>query len=372
MRRVVVAAAGIVGAVVIFAGAILFYAVANLDSIIAERSGPILNKVSTALCRDVHIDDIKVSYGWGILADVTGVQVADDPDISQKPFIEAGNIYARLELIPLLARRIEITEVVLDEPVIRIVQARDGTLNVSTLGRKKIGGEEKSGEGKRKKGRGTIGGSPMAGSGRAPATLGSLFVRNFTVDDGTLEFETEGAAPAATVNAIDVKVRDFGFRSPFTVALTFAALGGQHNFDLSATIGPLINNGVIDIDAIALSGAAKAGPILLTQLETIPMLAKVIPPRLSISGPFSFGATANGTVQSIKFNVSSDLSAPAIAFGDTFTKPANLPLKISAEGSRTDSAASVTLANVNLGDLEAKLANIRVGGATTANHRRIS
>jgi len=366
MRRVIVAAAAIVGAVVIFAGAIFFYAAANLNSIIAERRQPILDKVSTALGRNVHIDDIKVSLGWGILADVTGVQVADDPDISKKPFIEASNVYTRLELIPLLARRIEVTEVVLDQPVIRIVQTRDGTLNVSTLGRKKIVTEEESGEGKRKKGRGTIGGSPMAESGRAPSTLGSLFVQNFTVNDGTLTFETQGAPQAATVNAIDLKVRDFGFLAPFTVALTFAALADQQNFDLSATIGPLINNGAIDLDAIALSGTAKVGPILLTQLETIPMLARAIPPNLSISDPFSFAASADGTVQSIKFNVSSDLSAPAIAFGDTFKKPADLPLKISSEGSRTGSAAGVTLANVTLGDLEAKVANIKVGGATTA------
>src|ERR1035437_2319507 len=92
MRRVIVAAAAIVGAVVIFAGAILFLAATNLNSIIAERRQPILDKVSTALGRNVHIDDIKVSFGWGILADVTGVQVADDPDISKKPFIEASNV----------------------------------------------------------------------------------------------------------------------------------------------------------------------------------------------------------------------------------------------------------------------------------------
>ncbi|HEY9157713.1 AsmA family protein [Candidatus Binatus sp.] len=366
MRRVIVTAAAIVGAVVIFAGAILFYAAINLNSIIAERRQTILDKVSTALGRNVHADDIKVSLGWGILADVTGVQVADDPDISKKPFIEASNVYTRLELMPLLARRIEITEVVLDKPVIRIVQTRDGTLNLSTLGRKKIVTEEESAEAKRKQHWGMAGGSPKAESGRTPATLGSLFVRNFTVNGGTLEYETEGAAQAAVVNAIDLKVRDFGFQAPFTVALTFAALADQDNFDLSATIGPLINKGAIDIDAIALSATAKVGPILLTQLETIPMLAKAIPPKLSISGPFSFDASADGTVQSIKFNVSSDLSAPAIAFGDTFNKPANLPLKISAEGTRTGSAVGVTLANVTLGDLEAKAANIKVGGGASA------
>src|SRR5208282_97637 len=366
MRRVIVVAAAIVGAVVIFAGAILFYAAANLNSIIAERRQTVLDKVSRALGRQLHADDIKVSLGWGIMADVTGVQVADDPDISKKPFIEAGNVYARLELIPLLARRIEVTEIVLDKPVIRIVQTRDGRLNLSTLGTKKIRAEEPSREGKRANARHRTGESPLAEAGQAPEALGALFVQNVSVDEGTLEFETEGAPQAATFNSIDLKVRGFGFQAPFTVALTFAALADHQNFDLSATIGPLINNGVIDIDAIPLTGMAKVGPIELAQLATIPMLANSIPPKLSISGPFSLNATADGTVQSIKFNVSSDLSGPAIAFGDTFSKPAGQPLKMSAEGTRTDSAMGLMTANVTLGGLEAKAANIKVGGGTTA------
>ena len=362
MRRVIVVAAAIVGAAVIFTGAILFYAATNLNSIIAERRQNILDKVSTSLGRQVHAADIKVTLGWGILADVTGVQVADDPDISKnpKPFIEASDVYARLQLMPLLARRIEVTEVVLDKPVIRIVQTRDGTLNVSTLGRKKVQTEEQSQRagGNRE--------SPMAESGKAPSVLGSLLVQNFSIDDGTLTYATEGAAQGATINDINLKLRDFGFGAPFTVAVTFAALSDQQNFDLSATIGPLIHNGVIDLDAIPLTGTAKVGPILVAQLKTIPMLAKAIPPKLSISGPLSFDATVDGTVQSIKFNVTGDLSAPAIAFGDSFNKPAAQPLKVSAEGSRTGSVVAVKLANITLGDLEAKATDIKVGGGATA------
>ena len=370
MRRVILVAAAIVGSLVIFAGAVLFYAATNLNSIIAERRQSILDKVSTALGRQVHADDIKVSLGWGILADVTGVQVADDPDISTKPFIEASNVYARLQLLPLLARRIEVTEVVLDKPVIRIIQTRDGTFNVSTLGRKKVHTEEESGGG----GEGGKGGggeneeSPMAEAGRAPSALGSLLVQNFSIKDGTLTFQTQGAPESSTVNAIDLKVRNFGFNAPFAVAVTFAALSDQQNFDLSATIGPLINNGVIDIDAIPLSGKAKVGPILLTQLDSIPMIAKAIPPKLSVSGPVSFEATADGTTQAVKFNVSSDLSGNAIAFGEKFNKPADTPLKISAEGSQTGSGVAVTLANVTLGDLEAKATDIKIGGGTSAAH----
>jgi uncharacterized protein involved in outer membrane biogenesis len=368
MRRVIVVAAAIVGAVVILVGAVLFYAAINLNSIIAERRQSILYKVSASLGRQVHADDIKVSLGWGILADVTGVQVADDPDISKKPFIEASDVYTRLQLMPLLSRRIEVTEVVLDKPVIRIVQTRDGTLNVSTLGRKKVETEGESRQKKGAKGGGANQESPMAEAGKAPSALGTLLVQNFTINGGTLTYETEGAPHPAAVNAIDLKIRDFGFNVPFTVALTFAALADQPNFDLSATVGPLIHEGVIDIDAIPLTAKAKVGPILLTQLETVPVLAKSIPPKLSVSGPVTLDANADGTVASIKFNASSDLSAPSIAFGDTFNKPADQPLKISAEGSRTGSAVGVTLANVTLGDLEAKVTNIKLGGGTTAAH----
>jgi uncharacterized protein involved in outer membrane biogenesis len=390
MRRVIVIAAAIVGAVVIFAGAIFFYAATNLNSIISERRQAILDKVSIALGRQVHADDIKVTLGWGILADVTGVQVADDPDISKKPFIEASNVYTRLQLIPLLARRIEVTEVVLDKPVIRIVQTRDGTFNVSTLGRKKVHTEEESQQGEGEGGGGANEESPMAEAGKAPSVLGSLLVQNFTINDGTLTFETEGAPESATINVINLKLRDFVFNAPFTVAVTFAALSDQQNFDLSATIGPLVSNGVLDIDAIPLTGNAKVGPILLTQLKTIPMVAKAIPPKLSVSGPVSFDAVAEGTVQSIKFNLSSDMSANAIAFGDAFNKPADVPLKISADGTKGERAqgaailesgigdlvpvltgwslVAVNLANVTLGDLEAKATNIRVGGGTNAAH----
>ncbi len=136
MRRAIVITAAVVGAIVIIVGVILFYAATNLNSIIAERRQTILDKVSASLGRPVHAADIKVSLGWGIMADVTGVQVADDPAISTKPFLEASDVYTKLNLMPLLARRIEVSEVVLDKPVIRIVQGGDGRLNIATIGRR--------------------------------------------------------------------------------------------------------------------------------------------------------------------------------------------------------------------------------------------
>ncbi len=355
MRRIIVIAAAVVAALVVFVGVILFYAATNLNSIIAERRQTILDKVSTALGRQVHATDIKVSLGWGIMADLTGVQVADDPDISKKPFVEASDVYAKLELMPLLARRLEVTEVVLDKPVIRIIQTRDGRYNVSTIGAKKEGEAEAAAK---EKGAG----------GEKKSRLSALFVKDFTITDGTVTLEDEGApgAGATTVNSINLKLRDFGFNEAFSVALSFAALSDKQNFDLSATVGPLVKNGAIDVNAIPLSLKASIGPLALARLKALPMLAKAIPPQLSIPDPISLEASADGTVDAIKFNVTSDLSAASIAFGDAFAKPANLPLKISAEGSRTGPAIDIKIAQVTLGDLEMKATNIKVSGERTS------
>src|SRR6202166_1125870 len=164
MRRIIVITAAVLGAIVIFVGVILFYAATNLNSIIAERRQTILDKVSTSLGRPVHAADIKVSLGWGIMADVTGVQVSDDPAISKQPFIEGSDVYTKLNLMPLLGRRIEVTEVVLDKPVIRIVQTRDGTYNVSTLGRNNAPTPKPQGK----------------------STLDTLQVKDFSIKNGTV------------------------------------------------------------------------------------------------------------------------------------------------------------------------------------------
>jgi uncharacterized protein involved in outer membrane biogenesis len=360
MRRIIVITATVVGAIVIFIGVILFYAATNLNSIIAERRQTILDRVSASLGRPVHAADIKVALGrGGIMADVTGVQVADDPAISTKPFIEASDVYTKLQLMPLLARRIEVTEVVLDKPVIRIVQARDGTFNVSTIGRNNGSAPTPKPEAKG-------GPSTLAAAAKGRSTLDTLQVRDFSINNGTVIYQAAGASTGASINAIDLTVRNFDFDSAFTIALTFAALTDKQNFDLSATIGPLSKNGVLDLNAIPLSIKASVGPILLSQLKALPMLAKSIPPKLAIADPVSFEAAADGTVDSLKFNVSSDLSANAITFGDAFNKLGGLPLKISAEGSRIGSAIDVKLANLTLGDLAIKATNIKVGGGTTS------
>ncbi|HUA34198.1 MAG TPA: AsmA family protein [Candidatus Binataceae bacterium] len=361
MRKAITIVFILLGLVFIGVFGVLLYAYFNLNSIIADNQGRVLAAVSNALGRDVQAGAIKASLGWGVSAEVSDLKVADDPAISQQPFIQADTVSAKLNLMPLLSRHLDITEVVLEKPVINVIQASDGQLNVSTIGKKheehvappQPTGAEQGG---------AAGGTPLEGAGgeKKPGALPSLYVKNFTVEDGQLVFEQQATGTKLTVNSIELHVRNFAFDQAFEVDLAMAALGDKSNVNVSANVGPVMQAGALNVDAIPLSAKVSVGPIDFDSLKSIAMLAKSIPPKLTIAQPLSVDATADGTVAAIKFTATTDLTANQISFGDTFSKPASLPLKVSADGTRNGAKIEIALAEVTLGDIDLKATDIRL------------
>ncbi len=363
MRRVLTVGVVVVGFVILVIFGVLFYAYLNLNSIIADNRERVLTAVSDALGRDVQAGEIKATIGWGVAADITGVKVSDDPEVSNQPFVEADNVFAKLNLLPLLSKQINVTEVVLEKPVIRVIQTADGKLNISTIGKKRVHAEENS---PHKKRGGAAERTPLESAPGKPRPLPSLSVENFTVDDGQLVFEQKANGTNLTLNSIDLHVRDFALNRAFEIDLTLAALGTTQNLDVAAKIGPVFQGGGLDIKAIPLSAKVKVGPIDFDSLKTIAMVAKSIPPKLAMTGPLVAEITVAGTLDSIKFNVASDLTANQISLGDTFAKPADLALKLSADGARTGSRIDMRLTAVRLGDMELKATKIQFGGGATS------
>ena len=360
MRKAVTTVFILLGVVLIGVFGVLLYAYLNLNSIIADNQGRVLAAVSNALGRDVQADSIKASLGWGVSAEVSDLKVADDPAISQQPFIQADTVSAKLNLMPLLSKRLDVTEVVLEKPIITVIQASDGKLNVSTIGKKHeehvapaVSGAEQGG---------AAGGTPLEGAGgnKKPGALPSLYVKNFTVEDGQLVFEQQATGTKVTVNSIELHLRNFAFDQAFEIDLAMAALGDKSNVNVSAQVGPVMQAGSLNVDAIPISAKASVGPIDFDSLRSIAMLTKSIPPKLSITQPLSVEATADGTVAAIKFTATTDLTANQISFGDNFIKPASLPLKASADGTRNGEKIEIGLAEVTLGEIDLKATDIRL------------
>lgn len=63
MRKALVIVGAVIALVAVVAGGVLFYAVRNLDSLIAERQARFVHRLSDSLGRKVEISGTEVSAG---------------------------------------------------------------------------------------------------------------------------------------------------------------------------------------------------------------------------------------------------------------------------------------------------------------------
>lgn len=376
MRKAVTIVGAVIAVIALGVAAVLSYAARNLNSIIAERQPYLLQKVSDALDRKVEVSSIQVTLGWGGLeADLTGLKIQDDPALSDRPFVEANDAYAKVDLFPLLSRHVYVTDVTLKNPEVRIIRTEQGSFNISTIGKKRGENDEKAPE---TPPRGSLEAPPItAEHGNPTATphhgggenLGAIYVNRLTIDNGVIVYEERGPNhQTATIQNVDLSVKDFSFTRPFDLYLTLAMLSDKQNVDISGTLGPLAPGNAFDVKNAHFAIEAKVGPLDLARLRAIGSLGKAIPDALSVPDPVSLEAKADGTSSAISFHMESDLSGNRIAWANSFDKPASIAFKLDADGVRSDSGTEIVQANLKLGDLDAKLHNIKFGERNLTAH----
>ena len=373
MRKLIRAAIVVVGVIVVAVTAVVIYAVLNLNGIIQKQRGLILSKASDAVGRKVDVQDIHASLGWGVIADLRGVTIADDPSFSQTPFVQAADVYARVALMPLLSHRVEVKQISLKQPVVHIIRNQRGQLNVSSIGKKPSTGEQVTpAPATPPPAAGTAplkgaplteaqpSGQPSAGAG----ALGSVSVSSLTVDDGTIVYQDAGAAPV-TVSAVNLDVENLGVSTPVDIKLSLAALGTSKNLSLTGKVGPLITNGVIDTTAVPVAFSLDVGPVTMSELKAVPQIAKALPPQLQLTNPVTASIKVDGNPQTIAFNLATDLTGNQVVYTGVLDKAAGVPLRLAAAGTRKDSVAGpqveIQTATLVLGDLNLKAGQIQLG-----------
>ena len=370
MRKSLIIIGAVVAGIVVAIAAILIYADANLNSIIADNRDRVLARVSESMGRSVRVESIKAEFGWGIVADLSGVEIGDDSAFSAKPFITSTNVYAQVELIPLLARQLRINKVVLSHPEITIIRNADGQLNLSTIGRKHPkSSEEGAGPGEEKlKSGGQIQSNPMTESRREEERkrkhLDALHVANFSIDQGKIFYRDANQAPVE-VSGIDFELTNFSFNAAFAIDLKMNALeASAQNVELSGTVGPLLSGSSIDVNAVPLDLSLKAGPFTLADFRKFEQIQHAIPSKLQVSDSISVEATLKGRLDELHLHGATDLSSNQITFGDSFIKPAGIALKIGVDGDREGSKVSIAVAQVTLDTLNLKATRIAFGGGS--------
>ena len=321
---------------VLIAGGLAAYAYFNLSSIVARNEKRIVARVSDALGRRVEFGKIQTQVGWGVSVDVSGLTIADDPAFSTKPFLAASDVSVDVEFFPLLRGEAKVTTLHLLKPDIRIVMNAAGELNLSSIG--------SPNDARRK--------AEPAPRAKKRSSLADLSIKAMDIEDGAIYFNDLGEKRAPIhVHHLDFDVTNFDAASAFDVETKFAFPGDQQSIEASGKLGPLLDQGVLEVAGIPVDLNLKIDSILLDSIRPLAEVGSHIPPALSIPDPVTVIGTVRGSLGKLAIAVSTDLTADRVAYATVFNKPAGTAMTVNANGT-LEEKLEIASVNLKLSDLE--------------------
>ena len=236
------------------------------------------SNLSTALGRPVRVGNLSLSILGGSV-EASELTIADDPKFNSGPFLLAKSLGVGVELMPLIfSKQLNVTHVLIDQPVINLLRDRDGVWNFSSIGNQT--GQQANAPAK-------------SSGGGAPANLS---VAVLELKDGKISVGGVPAKRAPIVyDKLNVTVKNFSFTSSFPVTVS-AALPGGGSMKIDGTAGP--------ISATDASLTPVEAKVNLTKLDLAQ--SAIVDPELGIAGSADFDGTlksdghvakANGTLK---------------------------------------------------------------------------
>lgn len=234
--------------------------------IIVVRMYDVKAKVETeataALGRQVTIGDLSLSILSGGL-EAKNITIADDPAFSKTPFVTAQSLKIGVELMPLIfSQKMNVTEIVLEEPQITLLSGPKNTWNYSSLGGAST---EKPAEPK------TASSTPNVSVGKLNVNKGKLMVG-----------KANSSAKPKVYENVNITVTDFSTTSQFPFKLT-ASLPGGGDADISGKAGPI---NAADTSKTPFEAAVKVNNMDIAA-------SGFVDPATGIAGLASFDGTLN-------------------------------------------------------------------------------
>src|SRR5580765_6751332 len=179
-------------------------------------------ELTDALGRQVKVGNLSLSLlSGGVRAD--NISIADDPQFSKAPFVQAKSLKVGVEMIPLIFSRIlNVTELTLDQPQISLVKSENGEKwNFSSLGGKNPSAPTHADE------KSPSGGNP------------NLSVAKLNVNNGRLTVsKANSAEPPRVYDKVNIEVKKFSFTSSFPFLMSANTPSGG-TMKLSGNAGPI-------------------------------------------------------------------------------------------------------------------------------------
>ncbi len=235
----------------------------------------IASSATQALGRPVRFSSVSIRVLPLPAVELHDLQVAEDPKFGTEPFLKLDVGRVRLRLLPLLAGRVELGDIVLRKPVVTLIQAADGRLNIASLGA--------TTEAPRAPPR------PGRSSGGAAAASPAAVAR-VVVDGGTVVYVARGKGEAASQYRLtDADVTLTGSGTQITFKGTTRLQPGDVRLALSDGVVALANGK-------SLSEASLRGKVAVDGKDVGPLAGAAIGPEPGLGGGLKGALVLGGTV----------------------------------------------------------------------------
>ncbi len=281
------------------------------------------SKISSALGREVKVGQLKLSVLSGSV-EVENIRIADNPDFSPSPFVDAKSLRVSVELKPLIfSKSIRISGITLERPSITLIGPKSGRWNFSDIG--SSGGKIN-----------LVKSEPTEGLPGKDISISQLKIVDGQV---TIVHMGESQKPS-TYNNVNVTIHNLSYATAFPFSLT-ASLPGEGTLNLEG----------------------KAGPISSTDVMMTPLQAELSVKHLDL---VASGFTAKESGLSGLFDFSGSVTSDGKELMSRGQASANR-LRILRTGSPADRPVSLQYAvSYNLASRKGRLtdASVRSGKAT--------
>lgn len=197
------------------------------------------------LARDLDFDRIELTISKGLGVEIQGIRIAENPEFGKGDFLNLERLHVKIKLFPLLKKQVQVKELILDKPVVRLIKNTKGEFNFTDLTGSRANEQEDT-ESTEKKDSGK---NENEGKGRGVLFAG-LMVSKFTLNQGQIDFIDEftqpGITTTTTIDLLDLKFTDVSVNKPIRMSMSARLPGcaGQ-NFMIKGAIGPL--GGTLDM-----------------------------------------------------------------------------------------------------------------------------
>ncbi|HSE85737.1 MAG TPA: AsmA family protein [Candidatus Binatia bacterium] len=170
--------------------------------------------VEEILRRRIDVGEVRLSLVPTPSIRLSNLKVSDSSAFPGNTFFAAEQLQLRLKFWPLLRGRFEVTEFVVEKPIVNLLKRPDGTLNYSDFADKK-GSFDRTREGKKR---------ADASKPQESAAMPLIVPSRLRVRDGQLNFQTPGQK-AVEINGIDLSLQEFSGDRPFPYRASFSFPG---------------------------------------------------------------------------------------------------------------------------------------------------